>query len=339
MQLNGKFFLYCLFYVCIWGCKKNKNFNTIVNESKYAIIENKIYNYNNPVQLIGANGLYIFSAGASDMKAWNMDIVREFVGNVQQAPLTGNVLLDNNGAYLYPLQRLVDSNRIQNMVTILCPFIWNGQQNTYFTGAMPTQTSWYNSFKTKLEQWATQFKDQPDVWLEVWNEPYRYDRADGYTDDMWVNQMNELVSVIRNTGNQNIIVVPCAEQGQDESVLNKKGVAFLNGKKNILFDIHAYEKWLWETETQLNYRFQNLQTKKLPIIFGEVAPMNDITLMNPNIFLNTMYNRGISCCAWLWKYDANDTDALLTATGLPNNNNNNNWGTMYKNLCTQVRKP
>jgi hypothetical protein len=35
----------------------------------------------------------------------------------------------------------------------------------------------------------------------------------------------------------------CAEQGQDESVLLKKG-KFFTKISNIVFDIHAYEKWL-----------------------------------------------------------------------------------------------
>jgi mannan endo-1,4-beta-mannosidase len=34
-------------------------------------------------------------------------------------------------------------------------------------------------------------------------------------------------SAIRDTGNQNIIVVPAAEQGQDESVLLNKGTGSL----------------------------------------------------------------------------------------------------------------
>jgi mannan endo-1,4-beta-mannosidase len=45
---------------------------------------------------------------------------------------------------------------------------------------MPKQTSWWSSYKLILQN--IQFKNQPDVWIEVWNEPYRYDRADGYTD-------------------------------------------------------------------------------------------------------------------------------------------------------------
>jgi mannan endo-1,4-beta-mannosidase len=61
--------------------------------------------------------------------------------------------------------------------------------------------------------------------------------------------------------------------------------------------------------------------------------------MNTAPFLDSIYNRGISTCAWVWKYDGADTDALLNAQGQPNNNTNNNWGDMYKTLCLKPRNP
>jgi mannan endo-1,4-beta-mannosidase len=306
----------------------------------YSIVDNKIYNYASPVQLLGANGLHTYAASSgNDMKNWHIDIVREFVSNMKEQPITGYPIQDGVGAWLHSLQAVVDSNRINNKITILCPFRWNGNTNTDFTGKMPSQTYWYADCKTKLAQWATHFINQPDVWIELWNEPYRYDRADGYTDDIWMNEMNDLTAAIRNTGNKNIVLVPCAEQGQDESVLINKGVAFLANKRNILFDIHAYEKWLQVPNSNMGSRLQQLKQNKLPIIFGEVAPMNASVLMNPKPFLDTVYSRGLSCMAWVWKYDGTDTDALLTASGLPNDNNNNNWGTTYKTFCLKVRNP
>jgi mannan endo-1,4-beta-mannosidase len=208
-----------------------------------------------------------------------------------------------------------------------------------FTGKRPTQTSWWNDYKIKLQQWAIHFKNQPDVWIEVWNEPYNYNRTDGYTDAIWMSDMNELTQTIRTAGNPNIIIIPCCEQGQDESVLITNGTAFLNNKSNILFDIHAYEKWLLVDDATIQNRLEAIKQLNLPIIFGETAPMNAGVLMNPNYFLNSSYNKGMSICAWTWKYDATDQDALLTATGLPNNSNNNNWGTMFKELAARVRNP
>jgi mannan endo-1,4-beta-mannosidase len=190
-----------------------------------------------------------------------------------------------------------------------------------------------------LQQWATQFKGQADVWIEVWNEPYRYDRADGYTDTLWETDMNELVSIIRNTGNTNIIIVPCAEQGQDESVLINKGVDFLKNKYNILFDVHAYEKWLLVSDANATTRLDALKQKNLPVFFGEIAPMNAGTLMNPAVLLNSLHAKNFSICAWVWKKDETDYDALLTTTGLPNDINNNNWGTTYKNIAQKTRNP
>ena len=87
----------------IFSCKKNIS-SIIPAKEKYNITGSKIYNYNNPVQLIGADAFHVFSAGRSDMNKWDIDIAREFVGNVKQSPLSDNVLQDATGAYLHPLQ-------------------------------------------------------------------------------------------------------------------------------------------------------------------------------------------------------------------------------------------
>ncbi len=337
-----KIFLLILLFAIFISCSKSEDVVALIPQTGYTILVTKILNSGKPIQLLGANAFHSFGAsriGNDDMKSWNMDIAREFIGNVKENPVDGNPIQDSNGSWLHSLQKIVDGNRLNNRITILCPFGWDGTSGKLFTGTLPTQTTWFTDYKTKLQSWANQFKNQPDVWLEVWNEPYRFDRADGYTDAIWMNDMNAMVANIRNTGNTNIIIVPCAEQGQDESVLINKGISFLVNKTNILYDIHAYEKWLLASNANITSRLDNLQTNNLPVIFGEIAPLNAGVLMNPQFLLNELYNRGKSVCAWVWKYDENDTDALLAKAGLPNDTNNNNWGTMYKNLVLKPRNP
>ena len=250
-----------LIFISSFLCTKDNSSITLTND--YYILNNKIYYKNNPIQLFGTNAMHVFSAGGSDMKSWQFDIIREFVGNIKETPLTGYPIKDENNSYLYSLQTIVDSNRKNNKITILCAFGWDGTTNNLFTGKMPKQCFWWNDYKLKLQQWAIQFKNQSDVWLEVWNEPYRYDRADGYTDNIWQNDMNEMVATIRDAGNNNIVVVPCAEQGQDESVLINQANTFLINKTNILFDIHAYEKWLLVNNDNVIYRLQQLQNTNI----------------------------------------------------------------------------
>ena len=331
----------CIFIILftLSSCRTDRNNQDSISDVLYATSGTKILNLGIPKQFIGVNGLHTFGGESSDMNSWNIDIVREFVGNVQENPISGGAILDSNGKYLHSLQEIVTSNRLNNKVTILCSFGWNGTDATQFTGKRPTLTSFWNEYQIKLQEWAIYFKNQPDVWIEVWNEPYRYDRTDGYTDEVWLSDMNDLVNVIRSNNNQNIILIPSAEQGQDESVFINKGATFLNNKTNILFDIHAYEKWLLVDDALVESRLENLKTNNLPIIFGEIAPINAGVLMNPQSLLTKIHNRGLSVCGWLWKYDENDKDALLTTTGLPNNNANNNWGTNFKNLCLQNRNP
>jgi mannan endo-1,4-beta-mannosidase len=319
------------------SCQKEES---VANSNSGYQITNSNISYNSKnIQLIGANAFHVFGAGSADMNSWNLDIAREFIGNIKETPLTGNPIQDSHGAYLYSIQNIVDENRKQNKISWICAFGWDGNPSTLFTGKSPATTFWWEDYKAKLRLWAIQFKDQNDVWIEVWNEPYRYDRADGYTDAIWLQNMNELTEIIRATGNKNIVVIPCAEQGQDESVLLNKGNAFLAGKSNILFDIHAYEKWLLDSSTNINSRLDALNRFNIPIIFGETAPMNAGVLMNPESFLNLIYDKGISVCAWVWKKDESDQDALMTQNGLPNNINNNNWGTTFKNLALKTRNP
>jgi mannan endo-1,4-beta-mannosidase len=335
------FFLFIPFVLLTVFSSCRKDDLAVANESSlvYSISGGAIIHRDKTIQLIGANAFHVFSVGSKDMNDWNLDIAREFIGNSKETPITGGPIQSSNGSYLYSLQSIVDDNRTNNRITILCAFGWDGNRETEFTGKSPSKTSWWNEYKVKLAQWAVQFKNQPDVWIEVWNEPYRYDRADGYTDSIWMDDMNELTTIIRETANTNIILIPCAEQGQDETVLLNKGIEFLANKSNILFDIHAYEKWLLDTESSIEIRLSQLQNKKIPIIFGETAPVNAGVLMNPKAFLDILSKHGLSVCAWVWKKDESDQDALLTTSGLPNDNNNNNWGTTFKNLSLSPRKP
>jgi mannan endo-1,4-beta-mannosidase len=58
-------------------------------------------------------------------------------------------------------KKIVDGNRLNNRITILCAFGWDGKSTNLFTGTMPKQTSWWSSYKLILQNWAIQFKTNP----------------------------------------------------------------------------------------------------------------------------------------------------------------------------------
>jgi mannan endo-1,4-beta-mannosidase len=279
----------------------------------------------------GANALHVFGGNSSDMNSWNVDIVREFIGNMRDTPLTGSPV-NVGGTYLYSLQNIVNDNRANGKVTILCPFGWDGTSATEFVGQNPSQTTWWSTYKKKYQTIAKQFKNQPDVWFEVWNEPYWYDRSHGYSDTLWLSDMKAMVDNIRSAGATNIVLVPGAETGQDEAVLLVKGPSLLVGRSNVGFDIHAYEKWLGDTQVSVENRTQAVKNAGLAMLFGEVAPLNAGTLMNPTNFLAAARTKSSTVSAWLWKYDGADVDALLKVDGTPNDNSNNSWGSTYRDF-------
>ncbi|MBF2005470.1 MAG: cellulase family glycosylhydrolase [Chlorogloeopsis fritschii C42_A2020_084] len=308
---------------------------TAFAQDTYSVSGSRILKNWSPTYWRGVNAMHVFGGGSSGMNSWGIDMVREFIGNMRDNPLTGSVQ-QINGEWLYSLQSIADNNRANGKITIFCPFGWDGMSSTPLLGNNPSQTWWWDEYKARYREIANQFKDQPDVWLELWNEPYWWDRSHGYSDDLWLSDMQQMVDNIRSTGATNIIVVPGAETGQDESVILAKGKKLLAGRKNIIFDIHAYENWLKDSQANIEARMQKLSDSGFAVIFGEVAPRN-AEFMNPLTFLNAARNKRASVLAWLWKHNGNDKNALLDSSGNPNDNNNYNWGSTYKAFAQEKR--
>ena len=275
----------------------------------------------------GANAMHVFGGSSNDMNAWNADLVREFIGDVKNTPISGWATYVN-GKWLHPLEKYIANNRANGKVTILTPFGWDGVS---LTGKNPSQQIFYNEYKAKMREWANYIKNQPDVWIEVWNEPYMWDNSNYPLDhSLWLSDMIDLVDNIRATGCNNIILVPGNMQGQGEAPILAKADLLVKERINIVFDLHAYEKWLDKVSySTIENRLQKLKELNVAVMFGELAPMNAGVLMNPSDFLKAVQRKNISTAAWLWKYNSADRDALFDSAGAVNNTNNNNWGSQY----------
>jgi len=299
-------------------------------QNVYSVSGPQILKSGTVARFVGANALHQYGAGSSDMRNYGLTIVREIV-TLKAAPLTGSPV-QVGGSWYHSLQSIVDNNRASGLVTILCPFsYWNGTEAINLLGQNPSQTWFWEDYKAEMRSIANQFKNQPDVWIEVWNEPYMYDNSNGYSPELWLSDMRAMVDNIRSTGASNIVLVPGNETGQSEQVILTHGAQLLAGRSNIAFDIHAYEKWLYGSKENVKQRLSSLRNSGFAVIIGEVGPKN-VELIDPSNFLAAVKEEGNSTLAWIWKYDSNDQDALLDSNGNPNNNNNYNWGTTYKSF-------
>lgn len=301
----------------------------------FSIVGGELLQNGQPVQFKGVNALNTFGIGDHNlMDEWRIEIVREFIGNLREQPIAGDAIQGANGTWLHPLQNIVDENRRHQKVTILCPFGWVDQnaKQTLFTGLNPSAQSFYGQYKLKMKDIANHFKDQPDVWIEVWNEPYHWNNENGYSHELWLKDQKDMVDNLRRVvGFQNIILVPGNEQGQSESAILSKGNELLVGRYNLLFDLHAYEKWLLNTnETDIIQRIQALKNRKCAILFGEIGVINSSGLMQTETFLSAVESTKSSTLAWLWNKNGSDQNALLNDAGQENNVNNNNWGNTFK---------
>jgi hypothetical protein len=98
----------------------------VVRRGTYAIVNADIRRNDTTVMLGGANALHVYGGFSGEMRAWNVTLVREFIRNLKDQPITGAATYSNaSGAWFHPLRAIVDSNRANGMVTILCPFGWD----------------------------------------------------------------------------------------------------------------------------------------------------------------------------------------------------------------------
>ncbi len=246
--------------------------------------------------------------GISGKTGWGIRIVREVVDDFSECPIAGSEgTRATSLGYLHPLEDVVKNNRGQGMITILCPFGWDATRYTQILGATPSAEPWYAAFKARLAVVARRFASQPDVWIEVWNEPYAWDNA-GFTERQWSRDMTDLYNVIRLAGNSNIVLVPGQAEGGQETVLVHQG-SFLTGKTNVVATIHCYNRWTGGTQAAGENRIRAVRAAGWALIFGEVGP--DAWVSDCTRLLNASVTQQVPSLAWSW--NAGDGSTLVKA--------------------------
>jgi mannan endo-1,4-beta-mannosidase len=122
-------------------------------KSEYTISGDKILNSGKPIQLIGANAFHSFGASTTSndaMKSWNIDIARVHWKHKRKSDF-GQPNSGLKRKLVAFVTKIVDGNRLNNRITILCAFGWDGKSTNLFTGTMPKQTSWWSSYKLILQ--------------------------------------------------------------------------------------------------------------------------------------------------------------------------------------------
>ena len=265
----------------------------------------------------GANAQHQFGGNSDDMPAWNVNLVRETVQLFDRAPFGYNSIQSGSSWY-HGLQGVVDRNRANGITTILCPFSWNGSA---ILGATPSQTSYWTAFNNRLYQMAEQFKDQSDVWIEFWNEPYAWDKP---TDaNQWAFDMEVMIGSVRSAGNMNKIVVPGGMMGGDETVVISRGEDLLefDPAHNLVFDIHAYNYWFDKGYASMDQRMQNMAGSGLDYVFGEFGAGTPGGVFDVSPFLTAARKYRVGALAWMW--GGVDGDRLFLDDGSLNSNAGN----------------
>jgi mannan endo-1,4-beta-mannosidase len=129
-----------------------------------------------------------------------------------------------------------------------------------------------NEWEILKDYWrdmAQEFKDNPNVWFNLQNEPGNATANSA----KWVAYHRELIDIIRGEGANNLIVVDGEAWGQDFPTQTIAGYAdrILNNNQNVVFSIHAYDRW---NNNDIASYLDELYVRDIPVIIGEYGSEN-----------------------------------------------------------------
>ena len=98
--------LYALFLLFVVGCSSNDS-NVKTTASNYSIVDGDILKNGNVLIANGVNTLNTFGIANHELySTWNINIVREFIGNLREQPIVDLPLKTHKGAFYIPCKKL-----------------------------------------------------------------------------------------------------------------------------------------------------------------------------------------------------------------------------------------
>jgi len=241
----------------------------------------------------GTDKMSIWNWSYDSIAAWGMDITRECI----------DMKLTTDSELI----QIVQLARSKGFVTILTAVWWDSDAihdgttpypDCQLLGSIPSSDSRFLSVQKRWREIAVLFKNQTDVWFGVWNEPYNWKKEQTASSQQWLNDATLLVDNIRSTGANNIIVLCGNAMGQGYEPFMEKGPDLLSGRKNIVFDIHAYQTYWDLNQASIENILTELKNADIaPVIIGEFSANGTQPYQSVMHACRTTHT---SILAWLW---------------------------------------
>ena len=267
--------------------------------NNFQIIGNKIYDPNGKEFIIKGTNMFAWEGISnvdSYINTWGFNTIRVpnyLLGSYNQPHPSADAYATNH--------QIVDSFTSQGAVVI---FDAHDISGGYYEGA---------DFEVLKDYWrdmAQQFKDNPNVWFNLHNEPGNATA----NSEQWVQYHRELIDIIRAEGADNLIIVDGEAWGQDyhTQTIANHAQEIMSGNENIMFSVHVYDQW---TNQDIGAYFDTLEANGIPIMVGEYGSVNNgqNTLAATQAMMQAVQEREIGRIAWAAKAD--DLNDFTTGEG------------------------
>lgn len=182
-----------------------------------------------------------------------------------------------NGAHCDPVVNPFDDPAVDEQIQTITDaglIAWLDHKSIT-AGSEPTAAE-IEQAKADLGRMATKFKDNPRVWIQLWDEP-----GTGFTSE-WKTWHEPLLQHLRELGWVNPIIVNGAHYGQDQagdgkvyypenSAILTHGPELAEQYGPIVFDVHTYHRWAVPDTAEIADFFKEAQGLGLTVVNGGVG--------------------------------------------------------------------
>ncbi len=187
-------------------------------------------------------------------------------------------------------------------------------------------------YLTFIEDFATRYKDNPYVWLDIHNEPGDQEgimkdaNGDPHPDrfNRWRDEMTTIMDTVRRIAPNMMMLVSGIAHGQDtgptqwsenvrpwESAL-LSNTDVLTRHNNVVATIHIYDQWIYGSPRLENYIASLFANSPVPLVIGEYGSINiGMDTLAATQALHTLLNQSayahVGRIVWVWDaVDGND---------------------------------
>ncbi len=259
-------------------------------------------------KIYDANGVEFIARGVNNRHVWfdswgetpalnSLDNIASFGFNSVRIVWEIDIA-DGRGGNLVTDDQILEATIEEAIANKLVPMVelhdFTGSDNT--NELLNRGVGWWAD---RVEIWN---RYEESLMINIANEFGGYQLAQGSTRGLFPQVYKEAITLLRNAGVNNTLVIDPFHYGKDFTLIEEYGREILehDPQQNVIFSVHFYNGE-GENPDQIRQAFDSITGQGLPLIIGEFGPTHSGRDIRDDVIIAEAEKHGVGTLAWAWE--------------------------------------